>query len=155
MIESIDNLQIDQDSCIVNETSLKKIQEPFLSQVNWGLLNYIYSKYNNAMYSAYLVGDIPRGIGSNTSKINLLIVLHKGNQYLCKPIKNFLADIVNPYDVKYNVEVISYDHIFANNYGAIKYKFIIKTFSICLFGEDVSNLIRKYTISDMNKIIDL
>jgi len=154
MIESLDKLNINSDGFIVNEAGTFNVKEPFLSKVNWALLNYIYCEYNNAIFSAYLVGDIPRGIAHDKSNINLLIVLHSGNKILLPMIKNCYSKINNPYDFKVNPQVITYDDIFANNYGAIKWKFLIKTISTCIFGEDFASKIRPYTLQDANKIFE-
>jgi hypothetical protein len=156
MIESLDKLKLDKEGFIINEASLLNIKEPFLSQANWVLLNYVHCEYNNAMDSAYLIGDIPRGLGEeNKSKINLLVVLHKGNKHICQYVKYYYLNHPNPYDFKVHIEVISYDDIFANNYGSLKYKFLLKTSAVCIFGRDLSATIRKYTKEDLNRIFDV
>ncbi len=154
MIEGIDTLKVDEKDFIINETSFSKIKEPFLSKVNWALLNYVHCPYNNAMNSAYLLGDIPRGLGSDKSNINLLIVLHKGNKNIEQYLNHHFSKIKND-DIKLSVKVICYDDVFGNSYGSLKYKFIIKTISICVFGEDASSKIRQYTSKDMANLFDL
>ena len=155
MFESVDTLKANEEGFIINETSFSNIKEPLLSQVNWALLNYVHCEYNNAMHSAYLLGDIPRGLGNDKSIINLLIVLHKGNKFVCQYVNNCYSNIKNEYSFKVNAKVIAYDDIFANNYGSLKYKFILKTMSICVFGEDASSKIRQYTSKDMANLFDL
>ncbi|MCF6137725.1 nucleotidyltransferase domain-containing protein [Pseudalkalibacillus berkeleyi] len=139
-----------EQGIIVNESNLNKIGSNFRDAVN-SILESLLACLSTKIHSVYLRGSLPRGLGiEGVSDIDILVItlstLEKQERHNLKVIEeqaeqNF--SFINGVETGvYSLEEVSD----TNSFSIVS--FMIKTYSVCLYGENLGLVLPNYKPDD-------
>jgi hypothetical protein len=129
----------DDKGYIINDSSIKKVKPEFYKVIEEVIE--IYQKHlGYDLHSVYIRGSVPRGLGiSSVSDLDTIAITNKEiNNLDLKWVDKAEQDLNNNYNCVNGVEFSFYyieDILETTNFSIIP--FMIKTHSICVYGEDL------------------
>ncbi|WP_096439136.1 nucleotidyltransferase [Alteribacter populi] len=130
----------DDNGYILNDSSLKKIQPEFFAMVE-EVTEYYQTHLGLDLHSVYIRGSVPRGLGINSvSDLDTIAITNKEtNDIDLKWADKAEQELNSKYNCVNGVEFSFYyieDVLETVNFSIIP--FMIKTHSVCVFGEDLN-----------------
>lgn len=136
----------DSNGYLVNDSNLTNIQPEF-NKVILAAIEKYQSHLREDLHSIYIRGSIPRGLGINSvSDLDTIAITNKHpNEIDLSWVDEAEQDINNLYSCINGVELSFYfieDIVQTTHFSIIP--FMIKTHSICVYGEDISGHLPMY-----------
>ncbi|UOQ49024.1 nucleotidyltransferase [Gracilibacillus caseinilyticus] len=136
----------DTNGYIINDANLKKINHEYYKVIEEVIK--VYNKHlKNDLHSIYIRGSIPRGLGIySISDIDTIAVTTKQSSEIdVKWVDKAEQELNEKYTCVSGIEFSFYcmeDVLETNHFSIIP--FMIKTHSVCVFGDDISGLLPDY-----------
>ncbi|MFD2442572.1 nucleotidyltransferase [Bacillus sp. CGMCC 1.16607] len=138
--------RIDDNGDIVNESDIHKVQNLFMEPIHC-IKEYCLSFLPNDIHSIYIRGSVPRGLGiEGISDLDCIIITHSSPKSLdLNWVEKAEKEINNRCSSINGVELSFHSLLEAteSKYFSI-IPFMLKTHSICLYGEDLSSSLPNY-----------
>ena len=136
----------DENRNIVNDASLEKINAEFLKVIKEVVENYQANLGPEILHSIYIRGSIPRGLISSVSDLDTIAITKKKIDDIdLSWIDETEAKLNRKFDCVNGVELSFYyvnDILETNAFSIIP--FMIKTHSVCVYGEDLTKQLPDY-----------
>jgi|694.fasta_scaffold01223_24 hypothetical protein len=138
-------LNTDKDGFIINESSLDKIKSPWREAVEEIKQAYL-DNTKDSLKSIYVRGSVAKGEAiEGISDIDTLAVITKDiDKSWIKPIRKTL-DTKFTFSTGVDFSFLQYDELL-NSDSLADYKFLIKTQSVCIYGDDISDEIENFKV---------
>lgn len=139
-------LKTDKDGFIINESSLDKIKSPWREAVEEIKKAYL-DNLKDAVHSIYIRGSVARGVAiEGISDIDTLAIITK--EIDRSWVRGVRTKLNKKFVFSTGIEFgfVNYNQLFEELFES---RFLIKTQSVCIFGEDVSTKIEKFK-ADLN-----
>jgi predicted nucleotidyltransferase len=138
-------LNTDKDGFIINESSLDKIKSPWREAVEEIKQAYL-DNTKDSLKSIYVRGSVAKGEAiEGISDIDTLAVITKDiDKSWIKPIRKTL-DTKFTFSTGVDFTFLQYDELL-NSDSLADYKFLIKTQSVCIYGDDISDEIENFKV---------
>ncbi len=139
-------LQTDKDGFIVSESSGEKLVSPWKDAV--AEIKDIYKTHlGNDLHSVYVRGTVSRGeVIKGISDIDTFSVIYKTQENIDRSwVKEVRKELEKKYDFSTGIEIdfIALDELFDGD-EMFNDRFMIKTQSACVYGEDLANKIEPF-----------
>jgi len=139
---------VDDEGFIINDAHFNKIQ-PVFWEVIQEIKDTCCQLLRDDLHSVYIRGSIPRGIGiEGVADVDMIILVRKDPQIIdLRWRKKLEAQIAQQFNCISGVELSFYSEkevINSEDFSFIG--FMIKTHSVCIFGEDVKLYLPKYKV---------
>ena len=136
----------DNDGFILNDSSIKKINPEFYNLIEEVIEDY-QKHLGFDLHSIYIRGSIPRGLGiKGVSDLDTIAITNKETKDLdLKWVDNAERELNKKYNCVNGVEFSCYyikDILESSHFSIIP--FMIKTHSVCVYGEDLSLQLPNY-----------
>ncbi|WHY72040.1 nucleotidyltransferase [Fictibacillus enclensis] len=131
---------------IINDSNLEKVKPEFYKVIEEVVENY-QKHLGSDLHSVYVRGSVPRGLGIyGVSDLDTIAITNREtNDMDLKWVDKAENDLNRKYDCIKGVEFSFYsieDMIETNNFSIIP--FMIKTHSVCVYGEDIRGKLPNY-----------
>ncbi|PAD66023.1 nucleotidyltransferase [Bacillus sp. 7586-K] len=138
--------QTDENGYIVSNSSIKKIKPHFFEVID-EVIEYYRTNLGRDLHSIYIRGSIPRGLGiDGVSDLDTIAITNKNpNEIDLKWVDKAEHDLNEKFTCVNGVEFSFYpieDILETTNFSIIP--FMIKTHSVCVYGEDVKGSLPHY-----------
>jgi len=136
-------LTTDENGFIINSSSLDKIKSPWREAVEEIKQAYL-DNTKDSLKSIYVRGSVAKGEAiEGISDIDTLAVITKDiDKSWIKPIRKTL-DTKFTFSTGVEFSFLQYDELL-NSDNLANYKFLIKTQSVCIYGDDISDEIENF-----------
>lgn len=135
----------DHDHVLVNEASMEKVSPAFQEVIDYTLEQYLHH-FGNHIHSIYLRGSIPHGLGiEGVSDLDTIVITNDDESVDSPMIEQLEEDVNRRFPVIDGLEIGLYpkeDRWFADRCSMIP--FMLKTHSICVYGEDLRPALPNY-----------
>jgi hypothetical protein len=136
-------LTTDENGFIINESSLDKIKSPWREAVEEIKQAYL-DNTKDSLKSIYVRGSVAKGEAiEGISDIDTLAIITQDiDKSWIKPIRKTL-DTKFTFSTGVEFSFLKYDELL-NSDNLANYKFLIKTQSVCIYGDDISDEIENF-----------
>jgi len=133
----------DENDFIINSSSLDKIKSPWKEAVEEVKQAYL-DNIKDSLHSIYVRGSVAKGEAiKGISDIDTLAIITQDiDKSWIKPIRKTL-DTKFTFSTGVEFSFLKYDELL-NSDNLANYKFLIKTQSVCIYGDDISNEIENF-----------
>ncbi|MEH6945179.1 nucleotidyltransferase [Bacillus sp. JJ722] len=138
---------IDEQGYLINETSIQKINPKYrnlITEFSFKLSELL----GENLHSVYIRGSVPRGLSiDNVSDLDTILVLNSTLTYNHSFVKELVEYLLNKYPFIQGIEmnVIDKQEIINLKQFSIL-PFMMKTYGLCVFGEDLSKQLPRFKV---------
>ena len=148
-------LRADSNGFLVRDADAKKISPPWSAAVDF-VKQAAIKNLSDSLHSIYIRGSVPRGLAvEGISDIDTYFIMH-GNRNTCQQLDLSWVDKTRsefsqrfPFAAGMERLCIPLDDIIDEGQNDIRWRFMIKTSSVCLYGEDLALNIPPFKISQI------
>lgn len=147
--------KVDEQGFLMNPASIPEVQSDWFSIVS-DITEKIKMRYGENLHSVYLRGSVAASCADfGFSDLDMFVLLHTENKMYWESIpesKVWESHYRNQFAGFHSLDVYqsSYSKNFQTDYPALAC--IVKTQSVCVYGEDISKDIKAYKATDMQAI---